>query len=738
LSSEDKSALERRLTLTSSHGKFAAPGRLPALALLALLVIVRAIDPGVVQSLRLRGFDFVEQFAPRKYQPLPVEIVAIDDKSLAQYGQWPWSRARVAQLVDKIAAGKPSVLGVDIIFAEPDRLSPGRLVDSDPEIPAEVASELARLPSHESALGDAFRNVPTVLAVGVSDEAPHAAPAPMRFTTILESGANPRPFLFTHPKLIRSLPEIASAERGQGSIDSETDRDGITRRVPLFIVVEGRLIPNLALEMLRVASGAGAIGIVTGKEGVEGATLGGNFLPTDRRGRIYPYFTPSYDARYISAADLLDGSYDPARLKGAAVLLGSSALGLTDQDQTPRGLMPGIEVWAQTLESMLTGNLLRRPAYLDLIEIAIVLIAGLVIIFVLPYSNPRMAATEFLGIVAILLVLALASFRFSKLLLDGIYPALSSALVFGVMLSENWRAAERQRKRITQAFGHYLSPIIVERLASDWNSLKLGGEAREISVMFADLSGFTAASTHMTPEELTGKVNRYFQYIVQPIDTTLGYVERFVGDAVMGMWGAPLSNEDHAVNAVRAALAIIDGVGRAREEDERRGEPGFMIKVGINSGSAVVGNIGTENRLSYTAMGEQVNLAARLESVPPMYACLIVVGEHTAGLARNVFLMRELDRLLVKGADKAISVYQPIVELDSATDAQRKLVSQFAHALEHYRAGRFADACLIWDELVAEYEPAPSPSSVMSARSRELISNRPEEPWTAVNVLVTK
>jgi adenylate cyclase len=422
--------------------------------MLALLVIVRALDPAVVQSLRLRDFDFLEELAPRKYQPLPVEIVAIDDKSLAQYGQWPWSRARVAQLVDKIASGKPSVLGVDIIFAEPDRLSPGRLADSDPEIPADLAGELSRLPSHESSLAAALREVPTVLAVGVSNQAAHAAAAPMRVTMILESGANPRPFLFTHPDMLRSLPEIAAAERGQGSIESETDRDGITRRVPLFIVAQGNLVPNLALEMLRVASGAGALGIVTGKEGVEGARLGAMFLPTDRRGRIYPYFTPSYDARYISAADLLDGSYDPARLRGGAVLLGSSALGLTDQDQTPLGQMPGIEVWAQTLESMLTGNLLRRPASMNLVEIAIVLVAGLVIIFALPYESPRIAGTALLSLVAILFVSALASFKFSKLLLDGVYPALSSMLVFGVMLSENLRVAEAGRRRLAAELQH--------------------------------------------------------------------------------------------------------------------------------------------------------------------------------------------------------------------------------------------------------------------------------------------
>ena len=421
---------------------------------LALLVIVRAFDPAVVQSLRLRGFDFLEELVPRQYQRLPIEIVAIDDKSLARFGQWPWSRARVAQLVDKIAAGKPSVLGVDIIFAEPDRLSPGRLADSDPEIPADLAGELSRLPSHESTLAAALRSVPTVLAVGVSNGAVHAAAAPMRVTMVLESGANPRPFLFTHPDVLRSLPEIVAAERGQGSIESETDRDGITRRVPLFIVAQGNLVPNLALEMLRVASGAGALGIVTGKEGVEGARLGAMFLPTDRRGRIYPYFTPSYDARYISAADLLDGSYDPARLRGGAVILGSSALGLTDQDQTPLGPMPGIEVWAQTLESMLTGNLLRRPAPMNLIEIAIVLVAGLVIIFVLPYESPRIAGAALLCLVAMLLVSAVTSFKFSKLLLDGVYPALSSALVFGVMLSENLRVAEEGRRRLAAELQH--------------------------------------------------------------------------------------------------------------------------------------------------------------------------------------------------------------------------------------------------------------------------------------------
>ena len=504
MSSEDNAEGQLGRLLIWSRELLAPPGRASALAVLALLVVARALDPPVLQNLRLRGFDLQEEFAPRSYQPLPVSIVAIDEKSLVQFGQWPWSRARLAQLVDKIAAGKPRVLGVDIIFAEPDRLSPGRLVDSDPEIPANVARELAQLPSHEFALAKALRKVPTVLGVGVSDEATRAEMTPSRVTMILESGADPRPFLFTHSKLVRSLPEIAAAERGQGSVDPESDRDGITRRVPLFIVAEGQLVPNLALEMLRVSLGAGTIGIVSGRDGVKGATLGTLFLPTDRRGRAYPYFTPSYEARYISAADLLNGSYNPNRLKGGAVLLGSSALGLTDENQSPLGVMAGVEVLAQSLESMLTGNLLRRPASLDLIEIAILAVAGLIVIFVLPYAKPRIAGAAFLVIVVLLLGSALASFKYSKLLLDGVYPALSSSLVFGVMLAENLRAAEAGRRRLAAALQGERERLLAEERFAAVGRLS-SAIAHEIRNPVAMISSSLAMALHPGQNEAQRK-----------------------------------------------------------------------------------------------------------------------------------------------------------------------------------------------------------------------------------------
>jgi adenylate cyclase len=263
---------------------FKAPGRGFALVILGLLVLARALEPGFFETIALRSFDREQQIAPRAYQPLPIRIVAIDGKSLSRYGQWPWPRTLVARLVRQIAAAHPRVLGVDIIFAEPDRLSPGRLVDAVPDLPAPLARELALLPANEVALAEAFKEVPTVLAVGASKGAAPAAHGPSRVTIIRESGVDPRPFLIAYPQLLRSMPELTAVARGQGSVLDNPDADGITRRVPLFVVGQEQLVPALALEMVRAALGAGTLGILTTKDGVQGGRRGRR-IHTDRRAR---------------------------------------------------------------------------------------------------------------------------------------------------------------------------------------------------------------------------------------------------------------------------------------------------------------------------------------------------------------------------------------------------------------------------------------------------------------------
>jgi serine phosphatase RsbU (regulator of sigma subunit)/CHASE2 domain-containing sensor protein len=428
-----------------------APGVPLSLLAVALLLVIRALDPVLLEDIRLRGFDLEQRLAPRPHVPSPVVIVAIDEASLAPpWGQWPWPRTLMARLVRKIAEGHPSVLGVDIIFSEPDRSSPDQLAAIVPNLPPELAQALAALGSNDAALAEAFRSVPTVLGMGVSLDQPVAAPARFTPTPVRGIGGDPKPFLPSFPTLIRSLPEITAAERGRAALVGDPDRDGIVRRVPLFIVGAGNIVPGLTVEMLRVALGAGGIGVAVSADGIAGGRLGDVPLPTDARGRAYPYFTPLDRLTIVSAADLLDGSLDPASLTGRAVLLGVTGLGLVDLKQTPLGLMQGIAVHAELLESILSQEVLRRPASLKLVELGMVLVAGLLVIFGLSYHRPRLAAAGLGAIVVLCLGGGFVAFRVGHLLLDGTYPSAAAIVTFGMMLAANLRVAEADRRRLAE------------------------------------------------------------------------------------------------------------------------------------------------------------------------------------------------------------------------------------------------------------------------------------------------
>jgi class 3 adenylate cyclase len=306
---------------------------------------------------------------------------------------------------------------------------------------------------------------------------------------------------------------------------------------------------------------------------------------------------------------------------------------------------------------------------------------------------------------------------------------------------------ERQRRRVQHAFGHYLAPAIVERLVQDPAALRLGGERRDVTVMFADLSGFTALSSRVEPEVLTRLTNRYLGLIVESVEATGGYVDKFIGDAVMAVWGAPASDPAHAVHAVRAALAAV---ARSRAEWRTavaRGEPALSLKIGLNSGPAVVGNVGTERRYNYTAVGETVNVASRLESVPGLYGCQIVVGPRTAELAREEIFFREIDWVRVKGRETPLAIFEPLAEVGDAARLEIDQAKRYGDALAYYRARRFDEAAAIWEALTreegvvvahAQGPSQPSPASTMANRARQLAADPPDERWDGVFSLGTK
>ncbi len=427
------------------------PGRAVALLMLAVAALAYATDPYLLREQRNRGFDAMQRIWPRAADQPQVVIVDIDEASLRQFGQWPWPRVLVAKLVERIAACKPLVLGIDILFTEPDRLSAPQIPKSVPNLPASVIAALSELPSSDEILAQKIAGVPTVLGMAPTDEAAGtnvpAPSSPYRAAPILQKGGAPDPFLSPYRSMIRSLPQIVSAARSEASLGVEIDDDGTVRSVPLVSLVGGNLVPNLGLEMLRVAARVPAIAVVTGRDGIAGLELGPLSIPTDNSGKAYLHFAPAID-RDVSAAELFKPDFDATRLQGRSVILAVTGLGLIDQKQTPLGLMQGADVHAELIESILAGTLLYRAPGVLWIETALILASGLVMIGVLRYKRPFIASAGAAGLVLALVGTEIGLFRFAGWLLDSFYATEVTLAEFGIMLGGSLIAEQRERRRI--------------------------------------------------------------------------------------------------------------------------------------------------------------------------------------------------------------------------------------------------------------------------------------------------
>lgn len=428
--------------------RWRVPGWGLAFAVLAIALAVRVVDPGFVEDTRLHGFDAAQRLWPRAEAADPVQIVAIDEESLAAKGQWPWPRSLVAELMRRIAAGRPAAVGVDILFAEPDRFSPQHLAESLPGLPPDISAALAGLPGSDALLGEAIGTVPTVLVADPSQDAvPGHAEQRRVGTPVREQAGDPRPFLFRYGSLIQTRPEIARGAAAEGAAAVVPDRDGIVRRLPLVVLAEGRLVPGFGVELVAVARQQPSIVVSTGAHGVERVVAADLVAPTDARGEAILHFAPP-ELRYFAAADVLDPAFDTAQFAGHVVVLGVTGLGIVDQKNTPLGLMEGVQIHAQLIDSIRGGNLLHRPPLVWWIELAVVLLAGAASIGLIGYHRPLLAAATAVGFVGLLIGGEFAVFRLAGWLVDGTYAGATALVTFAVMLTEHLRAAQAARRRL--------------------------------------------------------------------------------------------------------------------------------------------------------------------------------------------------------------------------------------------------------------------------------------------------
>jgi adenylate cyclase len=722
-------------------------------------ILVRYLDPFFVRALRLVAFDHYQRIAPEKYNPdLPVRIVDIDEKSLAMIGQWPWPRTIVRDLLLGLASKGAAVVAFDVLFAEPDRTSIEAIVKQlPPDQASAVAAATAGQPSNDELFAEALKETPSVLSIALGDGLSTTLQPKAGFAF---GGDDPRPFLLAFNAASQNLPELQEAAHGIGAFNWVADRDQIVRRVALMFRLNESFVPSLAAEALRVAQGAStfvlkasnasgetAFGQSTGLNHIK---IGDIVVPTDDAGGVYLKFHHFNKASFIPAWKVLAGEVPQEDIEGRIILVGTSAPGLLDLRATPLDAsVPGIDIHAQVIEHLLTGQFLERPDYALALEQFIILALGVMLALALP----RVSATTsgIIGLLTIGLVLlgGWAAFEYANLLLDSAYPALALGVIIATITIYTYHMAERQRSQIRYAFGQYLAPALVEHLANSPEKLVLGGEEREMTMLLSDVRGFTTIceSYKNDPQAVTALINRLLTPLTNVIVSHEGTIDKYMGDAVMAFWNAPLAVPDHELKACTAALEIMDRLAvlnRERQaEADAAGQPflPMRIGVGINTGRCLVGNLGSDLRFNYSVLGDPVNLAARLEGQTKTYGVPTIIGPKTGEKAKEKFAIVELDLVRVKGKTEPETIYALLGPQEVLSDGRFQELRKLWSTMIYCYRSRDWEGALEAIELCRSAEDnfgLGVPFDLYFKRIKAFQESAPPADWTGVFVAETK
>lgn len=676
--------------------------------IIAGAVLIRLADPFVIQALRLIAFDTYQRLSPETYNPdLPVRIVDIDEASLAKFGQWPWPRTVVRDLLDRLGERGAAVVAFDIQFSEPDRTSLEQVVR---RLPQEEAGRFADIivgnPTNDEEFAAALKRTPSVLAIALSGGAGTFSFKPKAGFAI--AGDEPRPFVPNFGGGAGNLPILEEVAAGIGSINWIPDRDQVLRRVALIYRVGDTYVPSLFAEALRVAQGASTYVLKASNasgetafgrpSGLNHIRIGDFEMPTDAEGAIWLKFRPTAPHSFISAADVLVGAVPREEIEGRIILIGSSAPGLLDLRATPiDAAVPGVEILAQAIEHIVKGDFLRRPDYALALEQLVIIVFGIIIALLLAKVSARAAGLMGFFTISILLVGGWISFDRLGFLLDPLYPALSLLFLLAVATFYVYRQVEVQRTEVRRAFSRYVSPDVVNELIANPDKLELGGEIRELTLLFCDVRNFTSISERLSATELTRFINELLTPLSEVILRNRGTIDKYMGDAIMAFWNAPLAVPEHAAQACRSALEMAASMRELNrrwcEEAEAAGRPfrEVRIGIGINTGNCCVGNLGSVQRFDYSVIGDEVNVASRFEGLAKTYGLTAIVGEQTIRTARGIRAL-ELDLVRVVGREKPAAIFTLSDLLDGSAEDIDRLQPFHLQFLRAYREGRWDDA----------------------------------------------
>lgn len=691
-------------------------------SLLAALLYVQKVDLLAAIDLKLKDARF--RMRSESAPPDRVVVVAIDSRSINELGRWPWDRKLMARLVKNLKAYGARSVALDMTFSEPST------------------------PKSDQALAEAIQESGNVVAgyffTDQNQETSETSLQWLRRSKIkavrLRGNVSAVP-LTTYPYVEPDIPVIAQASVDAGFFNIMPDRDGVIRTSDLLILYDGEPYPSLALSALRQYLG-GEVVLDIASHGVDRLIVGNRQVPVDESSRVtLNYYGGHGMFRTVPAVDIINQRLHPNALQETLVFVGATEMGIYDMRVTPLDpILPGVEIHATAASNILQERFLIRDSRVIILELVFIFLFPLLLIALLSLvKRTLMALTGFSLIIGVYASINYLLFAHSALNIGVLFPLISTALTY--LGAEAYRnlVEERQGRFLKKAFSSYVAPTLVGEIIKNPQMLKLGGERREITVLFSDIRGFTTISERLTPEALVSLLNQYLGPMTDIILTHRGTLDKYIGDAIMAIYNAPLPVEGHPLLACQSALAMLKRLQVLNKGFKEAGLPELEIGIGIHTGDVIVGNMGTDIRFSYTAIGDTVNLASRLEGMNKLYETHIIVSESTlrhlkeASPRRNgsgEMHVRELDLIRVKGKETPVTIYELAMVLDKG------LVQDFEEALRCYRQRQFRDAQAIFQHLTAQYGDAPS--GVFAQRCAEFIERPPDPDWDGVYVAKTK
>jgi adenylate cyclase len=691
-----------------------------------------------------------------------VVIATIDEKSLSELGRWPWPRATIARLVDKLKQNGAKAVGFDIVFAEPDENSSIKAIDelskevkkfgiqderlyeliskkkSASDTDAVLARSIAR--AKNVTLGYFFHLTSGDVAhISEKDIAASAENIANSRYQIIREKSKPDEYAIVHAYAAASnLKSLSNAAENSGYFNAFPDTDGTIRWSPLVIKYQDNYYTPLSLSLLLQYLDWPMLSLSLAEFGIEGIRIGDIEIPTDETGRmLVNYLGPAKTFPHYSVSDIIEGRLAPENFKDKIVIVGATATGIYDLRVTPFSTVyPGVEIHATVIDNILHENFLQRSAWTSFLDICALIIFGLLIGIAIPRLKAVQGILLSFFIVAFFVAANTFIFASFNIWLNLIYPVLTMIVIYLGITIHRYITEEREKKKIKGAFQYYLTASVINEMLKDPTKLKLGGDKKDLSVLFSDIRGFTSISEKLTPEELVHLLNEYLTAMTNVVFKYDGLLDKYMGDAIMAVFGAPLDQPDHPLKACRTALGMMEELEILQKKWEGEGRPVLNIGVGVNTGDMVVGNMGSEMRFDYTVMGDSVNLGSRLEGINKEYGTNIIISEYTYEAVKDVLFCRELDSVRVKGKKLPVRIFELMGEKKDA-EKWGNFVSLFEDGLLKYKQGLW-DGAIECFQKALETRPHDPPTHLYIGRCQALKENPPEGPWDGVFTMTRK